>query len=94
MLGRSCVMTRNGVNFLLLKPKVVLKRGSVMRVHNLQPLTQPKPPLVKTRKEPFIHRVLRPLRAMVRRRWHQTGRTGSRCLSIKVCGTLICKIWL
>ncbi|CAN6815953.1 unnamed protein product, partial [Brassica oleracea] len=45
MLGRSCVMTRNGASFLLVKPKVVLKGGSVMTVHNLQPLTQPKPPL-------------------------------------------------
>ncbi|CDY61319.1 BnaC03g75300D [Brassica napus] len=71
---------------------VVLKGESVMTVHNLQPLTQPKPPLVRTRKEPFVHRVSRPQRAMVRRRWHETGRMGRRCLSFKVCGTLRCRI--
>lgn len=50
-------MTRNGETFLLLKPKEVLKKESVMTVLSRQPLTQLKPPLVKMSKFPFAHRV-------------------------------------
>ena len=57
MLGKSCVMIRNGVSFPLQKPKDALNGGSVMMALNHEPHTHLKRPMVKKIKAPVVRRV-------------------------------------